>query len=347
MMGGMMMGGKDDARHHLLLRMRKIAATKRGLFMFQHILVPLDGSSRAEQALPIAARIARTSGGTVHLARVVPPLIDYSAGLSPVSPANGEVIETMTATATAYLQAQAASPLLEGIHTSTEVLFGPAAPTLLEVSKAHGIDLLVICSHGRTGFTRWVLGSVARTLVHHALIPTLVLRQNEAATALLQSNSTHALRALVPLDGSSLAEAALDPSVALISALAAPGQGALHLSLVVKAPPTSGAEGSSNEFDAEALQHARMYLGQIEERLHSETRDLKLTHSVELDSDVASTLERLAEQGKDGEIGACHLIAISTHGRGGLERWIMGSVTERLLSATNLPLLIVRPHKPV
>lgn len=315
--------------------------------MFQHLLVPLDGSVRAEQALPIAACIARATGGIVHLVRVVSPPLDYSGGLSPVSLTNGEVIEAETAEATAYLQTQASSPLLEGIGTKREVFFGQSAPALLEAMEAHKIDLLVLCSHGRTGFTRWVLGSVARALVHQSPIPTLVLRQNETTALLSQAHPASPLRTLVPLDGSLLAEAALGPAAFLTSALAAPGQGALHLSQVVKIFPTTAAEGFVSELNEEALQRASVYLSRVEERLHSEARDLRLslTHSVELDSDVASALVDLAEHGKGEEMGACHLIAISTHGRGGLERWVMGSITERLLTATKLPLLIMRPPR--
>jgi nucleotide-binding universal stress UspA family protein len=313
--------------------------------MFQHILVPLDGSLRAEQALPIAARIARASGGTVHLVQVIGPLVDYSGGLASGFLANEEVIDAETAEATTYLHSQASLPLLKNIKTRIEVSFGQPAPSLLETVKTYGIDLLVICSHGRTGFTRWVLGSVARSLVHQCTIPLLVLRQNEGNTALFQANPAYPLRTLVPLDGSPLAEAALVPAAFLTSALAAPGQGALHLSQVVKIFPATVEEGFKSQLDEETFQHANVYLSQKEECLHNETRDLKLslTHSVELNSDVASTLENLAEHGKEGEIGACHLIAISTHGRGGLERWVMGSITERLLNATKLPMLIVRP----
>lgn len=312
--------------------------------MFQHLLVPLDGSERAEVALPVAAHVARATRGIIHLVRVVSPPLDLSGGLTPVNMMDGEVVDREREEATTYLQKQASSPLLEGIPIRIEVLFGQPAPSLLEVMKDHGIDLLVLCSHGRTGFTRWVLGSVARTLLHQTSVPTLVLRQNEATAALFEPQQLSQLRALVPLDGSPLAETVLLPAAFLTSALAAPGSGLLHLSQVVKIFPTTAAEGFVSELNEEALQRAETYLGQIEDRLQSETRDLRVAfaHSVELDSDVASALVELAEQGKGQRGKACHLIAISTHGRGGVERWMMGSITERLLTATKLPLLVVR-----
>ena len=321
--------------------------------MFQHILIPLDGSSRAEQALPVAARIARATGGSLLLVQVISPPPDYSGGWSPVPLVNEQVVEAEVSTATAYLQSLAASPGLSGLKTRIEVLSGLPVQHLLALTEAPGIDLVVLCSHGRTGFARWMLGSVAHALVHQCTRPVLVLRQDEASSSLARSERAGELRALVPLDGSPLAEAALRPAAYLTSALAAPGRGALHLSQVAKIFPTTADEGFISELNKEALQRAGAYLSQTQEHMHSEEKDLhlSLTHSVELASDVASTLMDLAEHGKDREektgekSNPCDLIAISTHGRGGLERWVMGSVTERLLNTTKLPMLIVRPSK--
>lgn len=321
--------------------------------MFQNILVPLDGSSRAEQALPVAAQIARGAGGSLLLVQVIGPPIDYSGGLSSIPLANEQTIEAEMTTATAYLQSLAASPELSGLKIRTEVLFGLPIQHLLAFSEAPGIDLVVLCSHGRTGFARWVLGSVAHALVHQSTRPILVLRQNEASSSLVRPWRESPLRTLIPLDGSPLAEMALRPAAYLTSALAAPSSGTLHLSQVVKIFPTTADEGFISELNEEARQRAEVYLAQVQERLIPEGRDLhlSLTHSVELASDVTSALLNLAEHGKEREekthdrTGPYDLIAISTHGRGGLERWVMGSVTQRLVDTTQLPMLIVRPPK--
>lgn len=323
--------------------------------MFQHILVPLDGSPRAEQALPIAARIARFTGGSLLLVQVVmvrPPL-DYNGGWSqsPVPLVNQRVIDEEMGSATTYLQSLATSPRLAGIEIKTEVLFGLPVQHLLALAGTPEIDLIVLCSHGRTGFMRWMLGSVAHALVHQCMQPVLVLRQGETPSSLAPIDSAGPRRTLVPLDGSPLAEAAIRPAAYVTAALAGSGQGALHLSQVVKIFPTTAEEGFGSSLNKEALQRARTYLSQTEERLSPEEKDLhlSLTHSVELAPDVASTLLTLAEVGKTSEdtreSNPCDLIALSTHGREGLERWVMGSVTERLLNTTKLPILIVRPPK--
>lgn len=315
--------------------------------MFKRILVPLDGSARAESALPVAARIARATGGSLLLAQVISPPPDYSGGLVMAPMLNEQTIEIEMSESTGYLKRIAAQ--LAGVETRVEVSFGTIARQLLITAETYGADLIVICSHGRTGFTRWALGSVARTLVHQSAVPVLVLRQGE--TPLPDVESTRPLRALVPLDGSQLAEAALNPAAQLVAALAAPGQGALHLTQVVKPYQTGTDEGFVSTLNEEMLQQVRMYLATTAQGLLATTSKLHLTNtsSVELESDVASAIVQIAEQGtpkrENGGVGRSDLIAISTHGRGGLERWVMGSVTERVLNATKLPVLVVRPKK--
>ena len=317
--------------------------------MFQRILVPLDGSTRAEQALPVAVRIARASGGSLLLVRVVPQPIDYSGGWAPLVTA--EMIEVEMDGATDYLKTVATSQLLAGIETRTEVALGMAAQYLIAVTEEHDCDLVVLCSHGRTGFTRWALGSVAHSLVHQSAVPVLVLRQEEALSLSSKVERKRPLRTLVPLDGSALAEAALSPAAHLTAALTSPHQGALQLVQVVKPFPTTTEEGVVSKLNAETVQRAKAYLATTEERLQATMEDLTLsiTYDVELGTDVACTLLSLAERGVTGkdtrDVDSCDLIAISTHGRGGLERWVMGSVTDRILNTTWLPMLTVRPPK--
>jgi nucleotide-binding universal stress UspA family protein len=307
--------------------------------MFHHVLVPLDGSFRAEQALPVAARLARATGGSLLLVRVVNPPIDYSGGLSPVPLMTEQTVESEMAAAADYLTAVAARPELAGNEVTTEVRFGFPGQQLIGAAGAHECDLVVLCSHGRTGFTRWALGSVAHTLVHQSTVPVLVLRQ-EAALAHIEA--TRSLCTLVPLDGSELAEAALAPAEALTAALAAPDRGTLHLVQVVKDAHAKAEEGGVFELNDEAYQLARSYLATVVERVGSKVTDraLTVTFSVERASDVVSALLGVAEQASPG---GYDLIAISTHRRGGLERWVMGSVTQRLLETSRLPMLIVRP----
>jgi nucleotide-binding universal stress UspA family protein len=313
--------------------------------MFERILVPLDGSPRAEQALPVAARIARASGGSIHLLQVFSLVANYGGGMAPVSFVTEESVDMELVQATDYLRTIASSRL-SGIKTTTEVVFGLPAQYILAAAETQGVDLIVMCSHGRTGFARWALGSVAHTLAHESTVPTLILRESEPASLLSGTESMRPLCALVPLDGSELSEAALIPAARLVTALAAPAQGALHLAQVAMSVPAEE-EGFVSEINEVTLLRIRTYLEQVAEGLQTTMKKdskLSITSSVELEKDVSSALVHLAEHGERGTrgIGSCDLIVISTHGRGGLERWVMGSVTDRILTNTKLPMLIVR-----
>ena len=319
--------------------------------MFERILVPLDGSPRAEQALPVAARIARASGGSVILLQVVSPPIDYGGGLTQTPLMTEEVIETELAISSSYLDRVAKARELAEIETTTEVMFGLPAQDILAIAESRSVDLIVMCSHGRTGFTRWVLGSVAQKIAHHCPVPLLVLREGKLLPLESPPDAARHLTALVPLDGSPLAEAALFPAANLVAALVAPAAGALHLMQVVKQLSTTADEGFITQLNEETVERAKTYLMSVKERLQAGLKDRKLTiiWSVALDADAADAIIGTAEQREQQEgaegLGGCDLIAMSTHGRSGLERWVMGSVMERVLGATKLPMLIVRPQQ--
>jgi nucleotide-binding universal stress UspA family protein len=322
--------------------------------MFQRILVPLDGSNGSERAIPVAARIARASGGSIVFIRVVPALAEagtFAAGLHgtlAMKPAI-EASEIELAGAASYLAAiiAAYADELAGIKTAMDVAAGAASPTIFSTARHEYVDLVVMCSHGETGLKRWVLGSVAQQVVRHSPVPVLVLNEHGMVPPALYT--AHSLRVLVPLDGSALAEAALEPAAHLIAALAAPAHCDVHLLRVVDLPSTYGSMKSqahiSDSMQQEAQKEAQTYVQAMAERLRETTFatvKLNLTWSVAVSTDVAATIIKQAEQA--GSSDGYDVIAIATHGRGGLERLVMGSVTEHLLGATRLPLLIVRPQ---
>jgi len=263
------------------------------------------------------------------------------------------IVDTDLADTKKYLAGITTTPALDGIPTETVVLFGPPAAAILSVANSSHADLIVLCSHGYTGMTRWVLGSVAEKVVRHAPIPVVVFSEGGPVPAGTHPHEIRLLRAMVALDGSSHAKTAIEPAAQLIAALAAPAQGMLHLTRVVK-PVTPESEEKDPEGSQQFLHKAKRYLSSTVEHLREglvtpAVADLKVpvTWSVAVDTDVASALIRVAENGEDAEgagvFGGCDLIAMATHGYGGIQRWAMGSITERVLSATKLPLLIVRP----
>jgi nucleotide-binding universal stress UspA family protein len=332
--------------------------------MFEHILVPLDGSTRAEAALPIAACIARATGSNVILLQVVSIPINYGyasdldmnygyggglgmsykGGLTSSALITEEERETEQIDATAYLTGIAHSDLFAGISTTIDVVFGSPTSEIIALVEQQAVNLLVLCSHGRTGFTRWVLGSVAQRVIHHSRVPVLVLREEDSAPLSLHTNTTRPFCVAVVLDGSPLAETALLPAAHLVAALAQHAQGIVHLLHVVKPYMFTA---NKSERDTAQVEQAQAYLQRVREHLLAQTNDLNLrvTWSVTSAQDVAEAIVTNTEKGTESTEGKndCDVLVMATHGRGGVERWVMGSVTERVLEATTVPVLVVRP----
>lgn len=318
--------------------------------MFHHLLVPLDGSSRAELALPVAARLARTLGATLTLLRAVPPPEDLVwQSIGPLYDAS-RVLEHEWTQAEAYVQRVAASELLEGLQVVPMVTGGNAAQRILIEAQRKSTDLIIMCCHGETGFKRWASGSVSLKVVRQSSVPVLLLRPAVEGMVALPHILPQQVRVLVPLDGSPLAEEALAPALALTQALSAPQAGWLQLRGIV---PLFTPELTTPDKIEAAMEAGQTYLASVEHRLLEQVAaanaNVTIASSVAMRQDVAHALVELAEVGDGGEqregLPASDLIAIATHGRSGLAHWAMGSVTERVLDATRLPMLIVRPQQ--
>ncbi len=324
--------------------------------MFKRIIVPLDGSGRAERAIPIAARLARACRGSIFLVRVV----STEAASLPSAPGRPLLIQTVGETdralAESYLTGIANSEILTGIEVHTEVPTGLIAPSILTLASNKQADIIVICSHGYTGVTRWwMMGSVAAKVARFAQKPVLVLREGGPVPS-ERHQGEQPLRVLVPLDGSDDAKAALMPAGTLAAALAAPGQGGLHLTHVVQSSMTAQKAGRSSDGSGMTQASQNMaweYLKATMQQFGDRVKDaagtdlnLALTASVTIDDDIAQGIISVAENGggSDGTevFGGCEVIAMTTHGYSGRQHWV-GSVTERVLDTSRMPLLIVQP----
>jgi nucleotide-binding universal stress UspA family protein len=321
--------------------------------MFQHILVPLDGSPLAEQALPVAARIARQSGSSISLLDAVPPIRETSPYFyQNVSVYADSAYERMLTGAKEYLGRMSHDGRLAGVTVSTYVSSVSPIEAILDYAREKQVDLIVLYSHSYTGVKRWALGSVAQELARHSPIPTLILRENDAEM-LIQPEKPHPLHALVALDGSRFAEATLLPTAHLLAALNNPGSAPAELNLIcVVRPPRPEEEIRYQVYDFDLLgsemDEARFYLRGIKERFGEQlaSLNLRVVSSVVEDSDIAGALLKVAETGNTvGERTNVpyDLVAIATHGKGVLQRMVVGSVAERVTNHCKLPVLLVRP----
>jgi len=338
--------------------------------MFTRIFVPLDGSKRAEAALPVAARLARASQGHVILAQALPYPMQW-VGTAPLV-ITQELLDDLAASARTYLTTQTHTSDLEGIPCEIGVAFGDITATLLQIAGAQQADVVVMTTHGRTGLTRWALGSVAQQMVSQAALPVLVLPDR----AIIQGDllaPLSPLRVVAPLDGSPVAERALEPAIALIQAVreSSPAQtaqstaapdtasaSAARLQLVMVLPPAQDDPLPATE-RVMLEQGARIYLEETSQRLEKAHPGLKATWRVDVDPDTAGAILRAASADTPGastpadadaphgpyEQGEHTVIVMATHGRTGLARWALGSVTDRVVRASQRPVLVVRPQQ--
>ncbi len=309
--------------------------------MFQDILIPLDGSFRAEKALPVAACLAHITDGTVSLLQAVWPPSAYMASVGEI--VLPDILDESIPAAKGYLEDVAKKSSLESVRAETKVVIGHPAEAIITVAKADNTDLVVMCSHGYTGEMRWSMGSIAEKVARHVPSPIFVLYEDSALLTELESIPHGSVRILVPLDGSQHSEVTIAKAAILATALSAPAHAEIHLTRVVS---SRGREMSSVDEELEKTGH---YLSTVIERMQHEVLrdagvppDLIMTWSIMMADDVASGIMQAAEGRERGEVAAdCQVIAMAAHGRGDKQLWSLGSTTERVLQVARKPLLIV------
>jgi nucleotide-binding universal stress UspA family protein len=189
--------------------------------LFKRIFVPLDGGSLSERALVVAAQIARASNGTLLLISVITPPIRY--GFGEYDPLSAETVDIESSEAESYLDRVCSLPVVQGVpEVKSKISMGSPAPALVEAIAAEKADLVVMTTRGRTGPSRWMLGSVSQHVVRYAAAPVLLLRDQGGSLATPNPDMEHLFRVLVSLDGSAQAEAALAPAAEMASLLGGP-----------------------------------------------------------------------------------------------------------------------------
>ncbi|HEU5382108.1 MAG TPA: universal stress protein [Ktedonobacteraceae bacterium] len=320
--------------------------------MFRRFFVPLDGSPRAEKAIPVAASLARASSGSVILARVlVPPMHEeYAANI--MANETQLIQNEEQSEASTYLNEvlERYEQVLAGLHLILEVApeTKTVSATLLSLAEQEHTDLIVMCSRGESHLKRWIVGSIAQSALRQSPLPILAL--NEHDTVQVLDDVSHPLHLLVPLDGSPLAEAVLQPLRQFISLLPTTQPHELHLLQVVTVPPAVG-RFRSGAYVTDMLQQdeqekAEKYLASLAHSLSVNGFDktkFVITTEVRISTDVAGTVLALARAETPQAGAAYDLIALATHGRSGLKRAFMGSVTEHIFGSTHLPLFVVCP----
>jgi len=296
--------------------------------MFNHILVPLDGSSLAECVLPHVIAVAKAFNSQVTLIRVFE---------QPRSPAFSQAIDPLEwhlvkTEAEAYLNEVAAHLQGLGLKVQRTLKEGNAAEHIIEFAHHNESDLIILSSHGQSGLSGWNISSVVQKIILRAYTSTLIVRAYQSPPKDPESFGYKQL--LIPLDGSQRAENALPP--ALILARFYGSQLLLaHLvykpEMLTRTPLTHSETDLINQITERNQQKATRYLEQI--RSQSTTPvDLRL-HISE---------GNIGELHKLVELKDVDLVVLSAHGQSGNTKWPYGSVTLSFIVYGTTPLLIVQ-----
>ena len=300
--------------------------------MYRSILVPLDGSAFSEHALPMARLLAQRSGATLRLVHVQTRSLadkDFTA-LSD----NHEL--TYLDQLKERLAANSSVPLAMTTEVLERSLFQMVQESLGKFLASHIAtttpDLVVMTTHGRGGLARAWLGSVADALVRQSNAPILLLRPSEGSPDFTQSPSLQQM--LIPLDGSPLAEQILASALALGDTL---GTDFTLLRIVEPLFPIYNYLARTKELDEAEILAARRYLEEVTKRLADAKRQIH-TRVVLAPTLAQAILEDVQRHPSD-------LIALATHGFSGLQRMMIGSVADKVLRGSDVPVLIYRPQE--
>ena len=293
---------------------------------FKRILVPLDGSELAERALSPALALAAAMPAKLFLIRVAIPL---SLNLDPEL--YKRILELGQDDANHYLTSIQSRFSSFATQIEAQVVVGRPARSIINFAQEKEIDLIIMSSHGRSGVSRWVYGSVADKVLHNTPCAKLIIHPQ----VIIEPFSIK--RILVPLDGSSIAEQALEPALALAVALPAE----LILLRMTAAPqlflqePVPGWP-TLNAVMETTTQEANTYLQGVQAAV--EGSDVSISSLVTTGPTAEGIIEIADSQRAD-------LIVMCSHGRSGIERWVFGSVAEKVLRCVNCLTLVIRSQE--
>jgi nucleotide-binding universal stress UspA family protein len=312
-----------------------IAAKLEEVHMYRTIMVPTDGSGFDREAILVALRVAERCEAKVRLVRV----LTHGAYFGATSPesvmASSEAIRAEQDAALSDLYALAAEcRSICDADITVELEQGPISDVLAGYAKRNEVDLIVISSHGRRGIARLSLGSITDSLIRATTIPVLVVKPK--ASYLMPEASKEFHHIVVPLDGSTLAEQIL----ARIVPLAKLEDAEITLLYVLTAIDNAYDDHPDSNLPwwEKRVAGAQAYLSRHAATIRAQ--GITATIDVVMGDKIAEAVTDYARR------ESADLIAIATHGRGGLERIIRGSVADAVTKAAMCSTLVFHPDRP-
>jgi nucleotide-binding universal stress UspA family protein len=309
--------------------------------MIRSVLVPLDGSPFAEHALPLALAVARRAQAALRLVYVHTPLAEVYPVEYPVTD-DGLDCEIKSRQRVYLEDAARRIAAVAPVSVSCNIREGAIAPAIRQETGETKADLVVMTTHGRGPLARFWLGSVADALVRELSVPLLLVRP--ALGKADWSREPPLKHLLVPLDGSPLAESILDPAFEFGNMF---GVDYTLLRAVEPVVPTSGSLEAAfgpgveallqgqQKLEAKFRAEAEQYLDGVAQRLRTRPATVQTRVVVE-QHPVTAILQDAATPNVD-------VIALATHGRRGVSRLLLGSVADKVIRGSHVPVLVYRP----
>ncbi|WP_323192241.1 universal stress protein [Halostella sp. PRR32] len=294
--------------------------------MYDTILVPTDGSEHAVRACEHGLALSRRFDATVHLLNVID--VTAAGGIFDAGGVSREFVERLEEEGSNAIETvEAVAEETDSIHT--EIIEGKPSEAILEYVDENGIDLLSMGTHGRSGINRYITGSVTERVVRLSDVPVLTVRATEQNTPAGSYDEI-----LVPTDGSEPATAAMDHGIAIAQEAGA----RIHAVNVVDV--SSLAANPNVTPPTELLDQFRSQGESATEAIATRAREAGLDAVTSVREGIPSS--DLLQYARENEID---LIAMGTHGRTGLERYVLGSTTERIVRESEIPVLSVSPQQ--
>ena len=300
------------------------------------VLAPVDGSTRALRAVPWAAKLAG-AGGTVVLLRVVPPQPAYAETLFSLVGAGDTVQEIQDAwTRIAKTDMDEATALLSGSDVTVEQILADGEPDeeIVATAARREVEMIAMASHGRGAVGRAIFGSVADRVARTAPVPILILRTPEEDA----DDSVVVSRIVVPLDGSEIAERALPVASELARQFATPVHVVRAVDATSTLPLAPGVFGVAPAVNAEVAD--QIWYEAESEAQATLTAAVSRLQAEGIDASGAilngSPFFAISEAAQPGD-----LLLLTSHGRSGVRRWLLGSVAEKLVREADVPVLLV------
>jgi nucleotide-binding universal stress UspA family protein len=303
--------------------------------MYRKVLVPLDGSELAEVVFVYAKELAGRLGLDLVLLHVYSP--DEAASV-PMRRAYVErAAEIIKRQSEEAREKAGIKPGVKAVNVQGELAPGYPAEEILRYADENGIDLILMATHGRSGVKRWTVGSVADKVLRASKVPVWLIRAGIPQEIVYDKWPTRTI--LVLLDGSELAETVLPHVEAVAKQRGAELVDVILLSVCEPSllPSYYPAAMPLNWDDhvARCKRSNGEYLAKIEKRLKE--AGLRVRSEVLVGKPAEAIVDYVSKK-------PVNLIVMSTHGRSGPSRWVLGSVAEKVLLGVSSPILLVRPR---